>query len=245
VITVAEVITPLRSRLGIFGIYLMITYQKTNNINNIELAPALPAKGSVIWLHGLGADGNDFEPIVPELKLPISLPLRFIFPHAPIRPVTINNGFAMRAWFDIYSMNINQRIDEEGIAASIKMVRDLIEHEKNLGIPIKNIVLAGFSQGAVIALSTGLSYPEPLGGVIALSGFLPNADQMPGHKSLPIFIAHGSQDVVVPCLLGQMTCDALTKAGYPVTWKEYAMEHSVCGEEVRDISEWLTRVIPA
>lgn len=223
----------------------MMTYQKTNNINNIELSPSSPAVGSVIWLHGLGADGHDFEPIAPELNLPASLPLRFIFPHAPIRPVTINNGFAMRAWFDIYSMNINQRIDEEGITKSVSIVRNLIEHEKSLGISTKNIVLAGFSQGSVIALSTGLSYPEPLAGVIALSGFLPNAEQLIANvreynKSLPIFIAHGNQDLVVPCMLGQITADVLTKAGYPVTWKEYAMAHSICGEEVHDIAGWLT-----
>jgi phospholipase/carboxylesterase len=223
----------------------MMTYQKTNNISSIELKPSLPAIGSVIWLHGLGADGHDFEPIVPELNLPASLPLRFIFPHAPIRPVTINNGFAMRAWFDIYSMNINQRIDEEGITESVNMVRNLIEHEKSLGIPTKNIVLAGFSQGSVIALSTGLSYPEPLAGVIALSGFLPNAEQIIANvreynKSLPIFIAHGNQDLVVPCMLGQITADVLKRAGYPVTWKEYAMAHSLCGNEVQDIARWLT-----
>lgn len=223
----------------------MMTYQKTNNINSIELNPSLPAIGSIIWLHGLGADGHDFEPIAPELNLPTSLPLRFIFPHAPIRPVTINNGFAMRAWFDIYSMNINQRIDEEGITESVSLVRHLIEHEKNAGIPTKNIVLAGFSQGSVIALSTGLSYPEPLAGVIALSGFLPNAEQIIAgtreyNKSLPIFVAHGNQDLVVPCMLGQITADVLKRAGYPVTWKEYAMAHSVCGEEVHDIAGWLT-----
>jgi phospholipase/carboxylesterase len=223
----------------------MMTYQKTNNISSIELKPSLPAIGSVIWLHGLGADGHDFEPIVPELNLPASLPLRFIFPHAPIRPVTINNGFAMRAWFDIYSMNINQRIDEEGITESVSMVRNLIEHEKSLGISTKNIVLAGFSQGSVIALNTGLSYPEPLAGVIALSGFLPNAEQIIANvreynKSLPIFIAHGNQDLVVPCMLGQISADVLKRAGYPVTWKEYAMAHSLCGNEVQDIARWLT-----
>jgi phospholipase/carboxylesterase len=225
----------------------MMTYQKTNNTTSIELAPLTPAIGSVIWLHGLGADGHDFEPIVPELNLSQSLPLRFIFPHAPTRPVTINNGFAMRARFDIYSMHIDQRIDDEGIASSVSIVRNLIEHEKNLGIPTKNIVLAGFSQGSVIALSTGLSYPEPLAGVIALSGFLPNAEQILASvrdydKSLPMFIAHGNQDAVVPCMLGQTTADVLTKAGYPVTWKEYAMAHSVCGEEVQDISRWLTKL---
>ncbi len=228
----------------------MMTYQKTNNAEYIELTPRTPAIGSVIWLHGLGADGHDFEAIVPELKLPPSLPLRFIFPHAPVRPVTINNGFAMRAWFDIYSMNINQRIDEEGIRASVNIVHSLIENEKRLGILTKNIVLAGFSQGSVIALSTGLSYPEPLAGVIALSGFLPHAENIIAgvreyDRSLPIFIAHGNQDTVVPCMLGKMTADVLTNAGYPVTWREYDMAHSVCGEEVNDISGWLKTVMPA
>lgn len=222
----------------------MMTYQSTNNTTSIELSPIVPAKGSVIWLHGLGADGHDFVPIVPELKLPHSLPLRFIFPHAPIRPVTLNNGFPMRAWFDIYSMNINQRIDEEGITASVKSVHDLIEHEKSLGISTENIVLAGFSQGSVIALQTGLNYPEPLAGVIALSGFLPNAEQIitglsTSRKSLPIFIAHGSQDTVVPCMLGKITADVLMQAGYSVTWREYAIAHTVCAEEVDDIAQWL------
>jgi phospholipase/carboxylesterase len=226
----------------------MMNYKKINNASSIELTPDKSAIGSVIWLHGLGADGQDFAPIVPELKLPTSLPLRFIFPHAPIRPVTVNNGFPMRAWFDIYSMNINQRIDVEGIAASIAMVRNLIEHEKSLGIPTSSIVLAGFSQGSVIALSTGLSYPEPLAGVVALSGFLPNAEQYLASareydKSLPMFIAHGSQDAVVPPMLGQITAEVLTKAGYPVTWREYPMAHSVCGQEIKDISEWLSKTL--
>lgn len=229
----------------------MMHYDKINSHTNIILTPSVAPIGSVIWLHGLGADGHDFAPIVPELKLPDQLPLRFIFPHAPVRPVTINNGFVMRAWFDIYSMNIDQHIDHEGISSSIKIVHDLIENEKNLGIPTDKIVLAGFSQGSVIALGTGLNYPEKLAGIIALSGFLPNAEQIVAsfsnhhHKTLPVFIGHGNQDMVVPCILGKMTADALIKAGYPVTWKEYPIAHSVCAEELKQIAHWLTQCYTA
>lgn len=225
----------------------MITYQKINKKEGVELVPSLSPVGSVIWLHGLGADGHDFLPIVPEMQLPDTLPLRFVFPHAPVRPVTINNGFAMRAWFDIYSMNIVERIDEQGMADSVRIVENLIDNERHLGIAPEQIVLAGFSQGSTIALMTGLTATKRLAGVIALSGFLPNAPQLiknanPGNHQLPLFIAHGSEDNVIPCLLGRATADVLSAAGYTVSWHEYAMPHSVCPQEIKAISAWLSSI---
>lgn len=224
----------------------MHTYEKSVSNNSIVVAPSTQATGSVIWLHGLGADGNDFVPLVSELNLSNNLPLRFVFPHAPLRPVTINNGYVMRAWFDIYSMKLDQRIDEEGIANSIELVHQLIENEQKCGILSENIILAGFSQGAVMALRTGLHYPKPLAGILALSGFLP-AEQMAAesnkaNRATPIFIAHGSQDRVVPFILGEDTANALKTLHYPVTWKSYPIPHSVCAEEVSDIAKWLKEV---
>jgi phospholipase/carboxylesterase len=157
----------------------MITYTQTLNSESIEVTPNIPAKGSVIWLHGLGADGHDFTSIVAQLNLP----LRFIFPHAPLRPVTINNGYVMRAWFDIYSMQIDQRIDVAGIADSVKRVEQLIQDEQNKNISAERIIIGGFSQGAVIALTAGLGYSKKLGGIIALSGYLPNATEVLLKKS--------------------------------------------------------------
>lgn len=212
---------------------------------NIEIAPATPATKSVIWLHGLGADGSDFVSIVPELKLPTSSAVRFIFPHAPIMPVTINNGYEMRAWFDIYDLAIAKRIDEAGIAQSVKTIDSLIENEVARGIATENIILAGFSQGAVIALTAGLTYPKKLGGIMALSGYLPLADKVLQHasaanQSIPIFIAHGTEDPIVPYALGKGTYVALQQAGYPVSWHSYDMPHCVCAEEIKDISHWIS-----
>lgn len=214
----------------------------------IEITPSQPALGSIIWLHGLGADGNDFVPIVQELQLPASLSLRFVFPNAPIMPVTINNGYRMPAWFDIVSMSIDQRIDQVGIHRSVKLLENLIEKEIKLGIPAEKIVLAGFSQGAVIALTTGLQYAKKLGGVLALSGYLPFAEQLVHaditkiNRATPIFIGHGTQDNVVPCALGQMGYELLNKHQYSVTWHSYSMPHSVCGSEIADIAKWLKAI---
>lgn len=217
------------------------------NFDCVIIEPPLAAKRSVIWLHGLGADGNDFVPIVPELHLPSSLSVRFIFPHAPIMPVTLNNGYEMRSWFDIYSLSRESEVDMQGITASIGTVNQLIAAEVARGIPTQNIVLAGFSQGGVIALLAGLSYPKQLGGILALSTYLPispvilqNANA--ANRQIPIFIAHGTQDPVLPYALGEGTAAFLRQAHYPISWHSYPMPHSVCPDEIKDISDWLQTV---
>jgi len=227
----------------------MVTYTQTSTSSSVEITPDTPAIGSVIWLHGLGADGHDFASIVPQLHLPAHLPLRFVFPHAPLKPVTINNGYIMRAWFDIYSMQIDQRIDQAGIADSVNLLGQLIKNEHDKGISTEKIILGGFSQGAVIALITGLSYPQKLAGVIALSGYLPNATQVlmnrsQANQTISVFLAHGTEDTVVPFMLGQVTAAALEKQGIPVAWHSYIMSHSVCVEEINDIAQWLIKVAP-
>lgn len=210
--------------------------------------------GSIIWLHGLGADGHDFEPIVPELALPEALGLRFVFPHAPRRPVTINGGMTMRAWYDILSLERGAATDDEGVRASAAILRDLIEREEQRGIDASRVVVAGFSQGGAIALHTALRFPRLLGGVMALSTYLPLAEtvqeEAPGvgeetgrHLSkLPIFMAHGSMDPVLPMVLGQDSARFLLAHGFDVEWHEYSMGHSVCAEEIADIRNWLVRV---
>ncbi len=214
---------------------------------SIETNPATPPVGSVIWLHGLGADGNDFAPIVPELNLPNNLPLRFVFPHAPTMPVTINNGYSMPAWYDIVSFEVDRHADTAGIEASKKHVHALIENEEKLGIPAEKIIIAGFSQGAVMALTTGLTYPKRLGGIIALSGYLPQRDTVLEQASkvnhtIPIFLGHGKEDNVVPWALGDITHQWLQKNHYSVNWFSYLMGHTVCAEEILDIAAWLKRV---
>jgi phospholipase/carboxylesterase len=228
--------------------HIMIKYTKITHLDRIELNPDLPVVGSVLWLHGLGADGHDFAPIVPELNLPSHMPLRFIFPHAPLRPVTINNGYVMRAWFDILGLSFDAHTDDKGIGESSSSVHQWIQEEQERGIRPENIILAGFSQGAVIALHAGLRYPERLGGVLALSGALPSAEKLFKEKSvantsLPIFIAHGIKDKVLPIQLGEMSAKLLENEGYPVTWKQYDMAHSVCPQEMKDISQWLANCI--
>lgn len=213
----------------------------------IEINPSQKAIGSVIWLHGLGADGNDFVPIVEALNLPSELPLRFIFPHAPMRPVTINNGYVMRAWFDIYSLNREQPVDVQGISQSVSSIQNLIDNEvKQHGLPEDKIVLAGFSQGAAIVLSAGLLHPKPLAGIMALSGYLPNADKIlaeanPENYATPIYMAHGTQDAVLPYALGESVYQKLEKNKYPVNWHSYVMGHSVCQDEIGDIAQWLVK----
>lgn len=213
-------------------------------LKNIEIETTTPIKKSVIWLHGLGADGTDFVPIVPELSLPAHMGIRFIFPHAPTMPVTINNGYIMPAWFDIYEVSIASKIDETGIYKSVKSVEALIKKEEDRGVDSKDIILAGFSQGGVIALTAGLCYPKPLGGIIALSTYLPVAKKIIQEKSpvndhIPIFIAHGTEDTIVPYALGKTTYVSLKQAGYLIEWRSYSMPHSVCPEEIKDISLWL------
>jgi len=197
---------------------------------------------SIIWLHGLGADGQDFVPIVEELSLPVAV--RFIFPHAPQRPVTINGGYVMRAWYDIAHPSIGAHQDEEGIRASQAAIEALIAQEVARGIAPGHIFLAGFSQGGAIALHTALRQTVPLAGVLALSTYLPLAGSAPdellqGTRITPVFMAHGSSDTIVPIGLGIASRDLLIKLGYAVEWHEYPMQHSVCGQELRDIETWL------
>lgn len=226
----------------------MVTYTHISTPSCVEICPDTAPVGSVIWLHGLGADGYDFVSLVPQLNLPDTLPLRFIFPHAPFKPITINNGYVMRAWFDIYSLQLNQRIDEEGIAASVESLQQFIKNEQDKNIPSEKIILGGFSQGALIALMAGLRCPHRLAGILALSGFLPNAEQVvalrnQANQAIPIFLAHGTEDTIVPYTLGQATAHALQKHSMPVTWHSYAIAHSLCTQEVSDISAWLIKQI--
>lgn len=196
----------------------------------------------IVWLHGLGADGHDFVPVVDEMELPAAV--RFIFPHAPQRPVTLNGGFVMRAWYDIAAQDIGARQDAAGIRDSQAAIEALIAREVERGIPPQRIYLAGFSQGGAIALHTALRQEIPLGGVMALSTYLPLADTVPaevrtGALRTPIFMAHGIGDTVVPYALGKSSREALIRLGCDVEWHEYAMPHSVCPEELRDIQQWL------
>lgn len=199
---------------------------------------------AVIWLHGLGADGNDFVPMVPEIVAAGWPAVRFVFPHAPRRPITINGGMSMRAWYDITGMEIAQRQDEAGIRGSIGQVEALIGREIGRGIPASHIILAGFSQGAAMALSAGLRHPQRLAGIIALSGYLPLERELAGERSaanadVPIFIGHGSLDPVVPQTLGMLSRDFLRSHGYTVDWHSYTMAHQVCIEEIADLRAWM------
>lgn len=199
---------------------------------------------SIIWLHGLGADGHDFVPVADELELPV--PVRYIFPHAPMRPVTINGGFVMRAWYDIAGQSIAAQQDAAGIRASQSLVEALIAQEVAHGIAPHHIFLAGFSQGGAIALHTALRQTVPLGGVLVLSAYLPLAEYTRGElleqtRATPVFMAHGRNDPVVPYALGVASRDALLEFGHAVEWHEYAMQHSVCDAELRDVEAWLAR----
>ena len=215
-------------------------------LESVEIETGKDPQRSVIWLHGLGADGNDFAPIIPELDLP-QAPIRFVFPHAPMQPVTINAGMVMRAWYDISDAAI-RREDERGVRASQALVEALIEREKRRGTPASRMVLAGFSQGGAIALQTGLRHPERLAGIMALSCYLPVADKLAAeaaaaNRDVPIFMAHGTHDPIVAPERASRSRDALERLGYAVEWHEYAMPHSVCPEEIGDISAWLRRVL--
>jgi phospholipase/carboxylesterase len=205
------------------------------------------ATGAVIWLHGLGADGYDFVPIVPELRLPEDCAPRFIFPHAPVRPVTINNGMRMRAWYDILGFSQGAAEDAAGIQASASIADRYIAREREAGIPASRIVLAGFSQGGAIALYAGLRQAEPLAGILALSTYLPlraTLQEAPGGcRGVPILMCHGRSDPVLPMALGETSRDLLAAHGCRVEWKEYPMQHQVCAAEIADISSWLARVL--
>jgi phospholipase/carboxylesterase len=199
---------------------------------------------SVIWLHGLGADGHDFAPIVPELVSPQWPALRFVFPHAPVRPVTVNGGMAMRAWYDIYGFDLLSRQDEAGVRQSIAEVEALIAREQERGVPSERILLAGFSQGGAIALAAGLRHSEKLAGIIALSTYLPIADSFAAERStanasVPIFWGHGTFDPVVVLQRGVDSRLALEALGYQVDWHTYPMPHAVCPEEIADLRHWI------
>jgi len=214
----------------------------------LEIETGPQPRGSVIWLHGLGADGHDFAPIVPQLGIPPSVPVRFIFPHAPEMPVTINRGYVMPAWYDISHPDLAAGEDESGIRASQQSIVELIERERQRGIPAARIVLAGFSQGGAIALHTALRYADTLGGIIALSTYLPLKASLPAeaaaaNRSCAIFMAHGRMDNVIPLSRGVQSRDFLLDCGYALEWHEYAMAHSVCEEEIADIGAWLNRVL--
>jgi phospholipase/carboxylesterase len=221
-----------------------MTHRMQETTDAVILAPATPATASVIWLHGLGADGHDFVPIVPELKLPAVPSIRFVFPHAPMRPVTLNMGMRMRAWYDIKTLTAEGRADEPGLRESTDRVVQLIEAERALGIPSERIVIAGFSQGGALALHVALRHPEPLAGILALSCYLPLQAVLANalsdaNRQTPILMCHGQHDPVLPLALGVAACNWLRAAGYRVEWKEYPMEHQVCLPEIQDIASWL------
>ena len=211
----------------------------------VEVTTGENPVGSVIWLHGLGADGHDFEPIVPELHLPAELPLRFVFPHAPVRPVTINGGMSMRAWYDIVSLDAEGRADAKGVYESTALLEGLIAREIDRGIDAKKIVIAGLSMGGAIAINTALHSKESLAGLMALSTYLPLPSEVgasTGGRDLPVFMAHGSFDPMLPMQWGQASAEKLKETGFAVEWHDYPMAHAVCPEEIRDIREWLLKI---
>lgn len=200
---------------------------------------------SVLWLHGLGADGNDFAPIVPELLRRDWPAIRFVFPHAPVRAVTINNGARMRAWYDIKDFDLANRADETGVLESIAQVEALVAREAVRGVPASRVLLAGFSQGGAITLATGLRREAPLAGLVALSSYLPMADRLarempPAAATQPLFMAHGQHDTVVPYAAGELSAARLRGLGFAPDWHAYPMAHQVCGEQIRDLGDWLS-----
>jgi phospholipase/carboxylesterase len=220
-------------------------------LETIEIETAPNPTAAVIWMHGLGADGNDFAPIVPELRIANAPAIRFVFPHAPMMPVTINNGYVMRAWYDVSFGDLEgktKQADEKGVRASQAAIEQLIAREVSRGIAAEKIVVAGFSQGGAIALQTSLRHAEKLAGIMALSTYLPLAQTLaaeaaPANRSIPVFYAHGTHDAVIPIALAKASRETLQTAGYPVEWHDYPMQHSVCVEEIGDISRWLSRVL--
>jgi phospholipase/carboxylesterase len=219
----------------------------------IEIETGKDPAASVIWLHGLGADGNDFVPVVNELDLAGAPAIRFVFPHAPVRPVTINNGMMMRAWYDVLLGDLeghSKRADERGVRESQAQVGALIEREAGRGVATEKIVLAGFSQGGAVTLQTGLRYPKTLAGLMALSTYLPLAESLPqeatpANQRTPIFMAHGVYDGVIPLVMGAGSMTLLTGMGHAVEWRQYPMQHSVCPQEIEDIGAWLRKVLKA
>lgn len=214
----------------------------------VEVGPATAHRSSVIWLHGLGADGHDFEGAVPELGLPEHLGTRFVFPHAPVRPVTLNGGLPMRAWFDVYTLDHTQKEDAAGIRDAERQVGELVERELRAGIQPERLVLAGFSQGGALALHTALRQPRRLAGAIALSGWLPLADTVPVERTedgrqTPVFLGHGRDDPLVPIALARRSHERLRALGHDVTWREYPVAHGVTLDELQEVGAWLRVVL--
>jgi phospholipase/carboxylesterase len=212
----------------------------------VEIDPAGTARACIIWLHGLGADGHDFEPLIPQLGIVDALGVRVVLPHAPRRPVTINGGMMMRAWYDIKVADIHLGEDREGILESAEQLCALIEREVAAGIPAARIVLAGFSQGGAIVLHAGLRYPQALAGILALSTYIPLADTLAAEVSkanskVPIMMAHGMQDPVIPVVLALQSRDRLQQLGYSVNWHSYPMQHALCAQEIGDMRDWLVQ----
>lgn len=213
---------------------------------HIEIETNANPDASVIWLHGLGADGHDFQPIVAELNLPASAALRFIFPHAPAIPVTINGGYVMPAWFDILDMNINRRVDEVQLRKSSTEIIQFIENEIIRGITSERVIIAGFSQGGAVALETALSYPKKLAGILAMSTYFATKNSIhlnSANRQIPIAVQHGTGDPIVPVSLGRENYEILRQLGYQVTLQTYPMEHSVCPHQINDIREWLINIL--
>jgi phospholipase/carboxylesterase len=226
----------------------MMTYSLQEDARSVRLEPSAAASASVIWLHGLGADGRDFVPIVPQLELPSTLAVRFIFPHAPVRSVSINQGFNMRAWYDIKQISVGAAEDSAGIAESAKRLQGYLRRESESGIPPNRIAIAGFSQGGAMALHTALRFPDSLAGVLALSCYLPLRDQLAteasdANRGTPILMCHGRFDPVIAPELGLLSRDLLLRQGYRVQWRDYAMAHEVNTAEIADIGAWLRQVL--
>ncbi|HKK15705.1 MAG TPA: alpha/beta hydrolase-fold protein [Gammaproteobacteria bacterium] len=216
----------------------------TDTGNAVFIEPGEHHRSSVIWLHGLGANGHDFEPIIPELGLPANHGIRFIFPHAPVRPVTINGGMSMPAWYDVRHIDLRQQEDATSIRASAGIIEDFIDSERSRGIPAEKILLAGFSQGGAVALYCGLRHPQKLAGILALSAYLPLPDTLadeanPANRETPVMMCHGIYDPVIPVVTGQQSCELLQQNGYKVSWHSYPMQHAVCLEEIQAIADWL------
>jgi phospholipase/carboxylesterase len=220
---------------------------KPDYLPSVEIEPTGPARAAVIWLHGLGADGHDFEGIVPELRLPADLAVRFVLPHAPAIPVTINGGFVMPAWYDIRESDLDRRGDRDGLLLSVERVRALVDREEERGVPSSRIVVAGFSQGGAVALHLGLTEPRPLAGILGISTYLVDRDESGppagARPKPPIFLAHGTQDPMVPLAGGEEARAVLEKLGYAVDWHTYPMAHAVCAEEIEAAGRWLRGVL--
>ncbi len=217
--------------------------QEAKHEQPIIIEPEATATSAVIWLHGLGADGNDFAGLVPELDLPTHHGIRFVFPHASVQPVTINGGMTMRSWYDIRSTDFMNDIDAAGIRVACYQIYALIKLQIDAGIPVDKIVLAGFSQGGLIALHAGLSFSQPLAGIMALSTYCPKSEQFHLHRQTPILMAHGKFDTVIPLAIAKQSAESLASRGYTIEWHQYPMEHQVCLEEIDEISTWLMKTL--